>query len=185
MTPLSQTRAARLLPPPEFVLNHVVNRIPYVAWRMAAYRAFGVSTVDPSTGILMLRTEVWKPSGLTIGRRSIVGRSCLLDARGGIMLGDDVNVSSFSRFMTAKHITQDPEFDAVYEPAVLGDRVWLGMGVTVLGGVTIGEGTVVAANATVTRDLPPFVIAAGTPAVPIGKRRRDLTYRLGYRPNWL
>ncbi|KQT34340.1 DapH/DapD/GlmU-related protein [Methylophilus sp. Leaf414] len=49
-------------------------------------------------------------------------------------------------------------------PVVIGDRVWLGENVSVLAGVTIGEGVVVAANSVVTHDLPPNTIAAGAPA---------------------
>jgi maltose O-acetyltransferase len=47
---------------------------------------------------------------------------------------------------------------------VIGDNVWLGGGVTVCPGVTIGDDTVVGAGAVVTRDLPPAVVAGGVPA---------------------
>ncbi len=49
-------------------------------------------------------------------------------------------------------------------PIMIGDNVWLGLNVTVLKGVTIGNGTVIAANSTVSRDIPENVMAAGTPA---------------------
>jgi maltose O-acetyltransferase len=176
--------AARYLPPPEWALNHVVNRIPLAGLRMRAYAALGVRLVKGS-GVIMLGTEVFAPRLLELGEGTIVGPRCLLDARGGIRLGRDVNVSGRSRFMTAKHDVQNPDFEAVFEPAVVRDRVWIAMGATVLGGVTIGEGAVVAANATVTRDVEPYTIVAGTPARPVGERTRDLRYHLSYRPNWL
>ncbi len=50
------------------------------------------------------------------------------------------------------------------EPITIGDDVWLGGGVIVLPGVTIGENTVVGAGAVVTRDLPANVVAVGNPA---------------------
>ena len=50
------------------------------------------------------------------------------------------------------------------KPIVIGDNVWLGGGAIVLPGVTIGENTVVGAGAVVTRDLPPNVVAVGSPA---------------------
>ena len=176
--------AVRYLPPPEWVLNHVVNRIPFAGPRMRAYAALGVRLTTGS-GVIMLGTEVFAPRKLELGAGTIVGPRCLLDARGGIRLGDDVNVSGRARFMTAKHDVLDPDFEAVFEPAVVANRVWIAMGATVLGGVTIGEGAVVAANATVTRDVEPYTIVAGTPARAVGERTRDLRYHLSYRPNWL
>jgi acetyltransferase-like isoleucine patch superfamily enzyme len=50
------------------------------------------------------------------------------------------------------------------EPIVICDKVWLGMNVTVLKGVTIGEGAVVAAGSIVTKDIPPWSLAGGNPA---------------------
>ena len=177
--------AARYLPPPEWALNHVVNRIPFVGPRMRAYAALGVRIADPRSSLIMLGTEVFAPRRLELAPRTIVGPGCLLDARGGIRLGHDVNVTGGARFMTAKHDVQDPEFAAMFEPAIVGDHVWIALGATILGGVTIGEGAVVAANATVTRDVAPYTIVAGTPARAVGERTRDLRYRLTYRPNWL
>ncbi|AMQ01385.1 acetyltransferase [Pedobacter cryoconitis] len=55
----------------------------------------------------------------------------------------------------------------VAKPVIIEDNVWLGEFVSVLPGVTIGKGTIVGANSVVTKSLPPFVIAVGTPAIPI------------------
>ncbi len=55
------------------------------------------------------------------------------------------------------------------KPVVIEDNVWLGEFVSVLPGVTIGKGTIVGANSVVSRNLPPNVIAVGTPAKPIKK----------------
>ena len=55
------------------------------------------------------------------------------------------------------------------EPVVIEDNVWLGEFVSVLPGVMIGQGTIVGANSVVSKSLPPFVIAVGTPAKPIKK----------------
>jgi acetyltransferase-like isoleucine patch superfamily enzyme len=163
----------------------VVNRIPLAAPRMAAYARLGVRFEDQATGAIMLGTEVFDAARLEIGARTIVGRHCLLDARGGIRLGRSVNVSSYARFMTAKHLVNSPDFNAEFTPAVVGDRAWIALGATVLGGVTIGEGAVIAAGAVVTADVEPFTIAGGIPARPIGTRTRELRYDLDYRPDWL
>lgn len=49
-------------------------------------------------------------------------------------------------------------------PVIIGDRVWIGDKATILAGVTIGDGAVIAANAVVTKDVPPFCVVAGVPA---------------------
>lgn len=65
--------------------------------------------------------------------------------------------------------------DGDSSPVVIEDYVWLGLNVTVLKGVTIGRGTVVAAGSVVSRSLPSGVIAAGQPAVPIRKIEQPTT----------
>lgn len=55
----------------------------------------------------------------------------------------------------------------IAKSVIIEDNVWLGEFVSVLPGVTIGRGTIVGANSVVTKSLPPFVIAVGTPAIPI------------------
>jgi acetyltransferase-like isoleucine patch superfamily enzyme len=175
----------RWFPPPEYFLNHFVNRVPLVGIRMRLYQAFGVKFEDVGSTLIMLGTEVWEPRRLEIGARVAIGRGCLLDARGGIRLGADVNVSSFARFMTAKHVVSSVDFIDAYEPIEVGPRAWLALGATVIGGVRIGEGAVLAAGAVATKEVEPFAVAAGVPAAKIGERPRDLEYRLGYRPNWL
>lgn len=174
----------RRLPPPDALINAVVPRIPLATLRMWALGRVGVRLEEPRTTTVMLATEVWSAGRLQIGARSIVGRHCLLDARGGIRIGQDVNVSSYSRFMTAKHEVDDPGFTAVYEPIVVGDRAWIAIGATILGGVTIGEGAVVAAGAVVTGDVEPYAVVGGVPARKLRERSRELDYRLGYRPLW-
>ncbi|MEU7580906.1 sugar O-acetyltransferase [Streptomyces sp. NPDC041068] len=84
-----------------------------------------------------------------------------------ITLGADVFVAPRCQLFTANH-PFDPDLrTSMWEyakPITLEDRVWLGGGVTVLPGVTIGTETVVGAGSVVTKDLPPKVLAAGNPA---------------------
>lgn len=58
-------------------------------------------------------------------------------------------------------------------PIHIEDDVWIGAGVKVLKGVTIGKGSVIGAGAVVTKDIPPYSIAAGVPCRVIGKRGND------------
>jgi maltose O-acetyltransferase len=89
-----------------------------------------------------------------------------------VTIGDDVQIGPNVQLLTAWHpVEPGPRRDKweAASPIVIGDNVWLGGGVIVLPGVTIGENTVVGAGAVVTRDLPPNVVAVGNPARVIRK----------------
>lgn len=58
-------------------------------------------------------------------------------------------------------------------PAVIGNDVWIGTGVLLLGGITVGNGAVIAAGSVVTKDVPPYTIVAGNPAKELRKRFSD------------
>jgi acetyltransferase-like isoleucine patch superfamily enzyme len=129
--------------------------------------------------VLKPGVEVLSPRGLKIGSHTNIGRHVQLDSRGGITIGDNVNISDDAAIFTAEHDIQSPDFLTTSAPVVIGDRVWLCFRSIVLPGVTLGEGCVVASGAVVTKDTLPFSVVAGVPAKVIGSRRRELTYQLG------
>ena len=84
-----------------------------------------------------------------------------------VTIGDDVQIGPNVQLLTATHpLDPGPRRDKweAAEPIVIGDNVWLGGGVIVCPGVSIGADTVVGAGSVVTRDLPPGVVAVGSPA---------------------
>lgn len=84
-----------------------------------------------------------------------------------ITIGRDVQIGPYVQLLTATHpLETGPRRDKWEwaEPITIGDNVWLGGGVIVCPGVSIGENTVVGAGAVVAHDLPPNVLAAGVPA---------------------
>ena len=84
-----------------------------------------------------------------------------------IRIGADVQIGPYVQLLTPTHPI-DPDLRRAKweaaEPITIGDNVWLGGGVVVCPGVTIGHDTVVGAGSVVTRDLPPRVVAVGSPA---------------------
>ena len=116
---------------------------------------------------------------LSIGRGTVIGDRCILDARNGIEIGDNTNFSTNVQIWTEQHDHRDPYFRSTGGEnfkVVIGNRVWCGPNSLILHGVHVGEGAVIAANSVVTRDVPPFTIVAGIPAKEIGQRNRELKY---------
>ena len=104
---------------------------------------------------------------LSVGDRCFANFGLVVLDCATVTIGDDVQIGPNVQLLTAIHPI-DPELRrAGWEsasPIVIGDNVWLGGGVVVLPGVTIGANTVVGAAAVVTRDLPSGVVALGNPA---------------------
>ncbi len=104
---------------------------------------------------------------VTIGDRTFVNAGVMMIDVAPITIGAACQIATRVQLVTAAHPV-DPELRRqgweYGEPITLADNVWLGAGVIVCPGVTIGQDTVVGAGAVVTRDLPPGVVAAGVPA---------------------
>ncbi len=113
---------------------------------------------------------------ISIGARTIVGDDCILDGRGGLVIGEDVNFSSRASIYTAQHFVNSTSFEGDYKRVSIGSRAWISANTIVLPGVVIGEGSVLAAGAIATKELKPFGIYGGIPAKQIGERRKDLDY---------
>jgi maltose O-acetyltransferase len=102
-----------------------------------------------------------------IGARTFINFGCVLLDVATIRIGNDVQVGPNVQFLTPTHPVEAEPRRAKWEaamPITVGDNVWLGGGVIVCPGVSIGENTVVGAGAVVVRDLPANVVAVGNPA---------------------
>ena len=106
-------------------------------------------------------------SRIRVGARTFVNYGLVALDVASIEIGDDVQIGPNVQLLTPTHPidpdTRRAKWEAA-EPIVIEGNVWLGGGVIVLPGVTIGENTVVGAGTIVTKDLPPNVVAAGNPA---------------------
>lgn len=106
------------------------------------------------------------PGGvLVIGDDTFINNGSVLSASQGIFIGNRVNIAPGCTILDNDfHGTDDRHAPPACAPIVLEDDVWLGTGVTVLKGVRIGRGSVIAAGAVVTQDIPAGVLAGGIPA---------------------
>lgn len=158
----------------EYLINSVCPHIPFWKLRRPLLR-LGKMKMGKGT-FIMRKCYFIKANLLTIGEHSHINRGCLVDARGKITIGNNVSISHNVNIMTGSHDTQSPHFIGIFKPIVIKDYAWLGVGCTVLQGVTIGRGAVVAAGAVVTKDVGDYEIVGGIPAKKIGMRTQDLNY---------
>lgn len=132
-------------------------------------------------------TRLWAHSKLTIGSHVYIGKQvhieanceigdyCLLANRVSIIGRHDHDFTAVGYPMRYAPWVGSKRFPSPHIDikAVIESDVWLGYGVTVLTGITVGRGSVVAAGSVVTKDIPPYAIAAGIPAKVIGQRFAD------------
>ncbi len=104
---------------------------------------------------------------ITVGARTFANFGLVILDVARVSIGDDVQIGPNVQLLTATHpLEPGPRRDKweSAEPITIGDNVWLGGGVTVCPGVSIGENTVVGAGSVVTQNLPADVLAVGVPA---------------------
>jgi maltose O-acetyltransferase len=136
-----------------------------VSWRVALMRRAGVS-VGHGTSVKS-RCFFGGPGPFTIGARCYVSFGGDFDGTGPVTIGNDVYVASGVSVGTCTHEIGEAAKRAgrQYSAGVsIGDGTWVGMNSTILPGVTIGSGCVIAAGALVTRDCDANGLYAGVPA---------------------
>ena len=120
-------------------------------------------------GVTVLSPVYFDYGNLTkLGRGVFVNHGCYFMDGGGITIGDNTFIGPFTGFYTAAHPTDYARRNQGLEwakPIRVGDNCWFGANCSVMPGVTIGNGCVIAAGSVVTTDIPDNSIAAGVPAV--------------------
>lgn len=113
-------------------------------------------------------------SKLSVGKKTFISFDNFFDLTDSITIGDNVHIAMKSVFITSTHKIET-EFrragQGISSPIVIEDGCWIGGNVTILPGVTIGKGTIIAAGAVVTKSCEPNSLYAGVPA----KKIKDLS----------
>ena len=117
-----------------------------------------------------------------LGNNVIINKRVLLDMRGGLYIGNNVDIAQDVQIWTAEHDVSSTVHAMISSPVKIADNVWIASRAIILPGVTIGKGAVVACGAIVTKDVEPFTIVAGVPAKKISERTHDLEYTLNHKP---
>lgn len=103
---------------------------------------------------------------ITVGRNVFVNQNCTFYDLGGLDIGDDVMIGPNVSIITSGHPIEPSQRRAgvIARPIVIERNVWIAAGAIIIGGVTVGENSVVAAGSVVTRDVPPNSLVGGNPA---------------------
>jgi acetyltransferase-like isoleucine patch superfamily enzyme len=163
-----------------FLTNRIIARLPLHWVRLLFYRKILNIKIGNGSSIFM---DAWFDTigNITIGVNSTINQKCRLDGRGGLMIGDNASISAEVCILTAEHDLQSPDFRGKQAAVRIEDYVFIGTRAMILPGVSLKEGSAVAAGAVVTVDVEPFTIVAGVPAREIGRRKDNLQYSASYR----
>lgn len=120
--------------------------------------------VDKSFGLFPpFYTDCGK--NIHIGKDVFINSGCCFQDQGGITIGDGALIGHNVVMATLNHdFVPENRKTTIPAPIVIGKNVWIGAHSTIIGGVTIGDNSVVAAGAVVTKDVPPNIIVGGIPA---------------------
>jgi acetyltransferase-like isoleucine patch superfamily enzyme len=113
---------------------------------------------------------------VSVGAGTWIGPNALLDGSGGLRIGSGCNISAGAQIYThdtVERVLSEGRREIDHAPTSIGDHCHVGAGSVVAKGVTVGDHSVIGACAFVNRDVPPFTVAAGVPARPIGRVRVD------------
>src|SRR3989344_3368043 len=177
--------------------------IPSHTMRLFLYRYVFRMKIGEYTSIHWL-ARFNKPSGIEIGHNTIIGNDAFLDGRSirvkqphensfvsymkdflsptkrPLRIGNNVSIAGEVRIYTMQHDIDDPDFKEMEGEVIIDDYAVIGTRVMILPGVHIGKGAVVASGAVVTKDVEPYTVVGGVPAVFIRNRSKDLRYTLKF-----
>lgn len=161
----------------KFLVLQGIGKIPSQTIRKYLYSHYFQLNIGENT-VIYNSCHLRDPHKITIGSNTSIGDRCILDGRSGLTIGSSVNMSTGAWIWTLQHDPNDPDFAAKGAPVVIEDYAWISSRTTILPGVTIGKGAVVAAGAVVTKSVEPYAIVGGVPAKKIGDRNTNLNYQL-------
>jgi acetyltransferase-like isoleucine patch superfamily enzyme len=148
-------------------ITAALNRLTYAdADQVRAL--FEELTAEKAGEHLRLVPPLYADCGINIrvGARVFINQNCTFYSLAPITIGDDVLIGPSVSLITSEHPVAPSQRRAhlLGKPITIENNVWIAAGVTVIGGVTIGENSVVAAGSVVTKDVPANTLVAGNPA---------------------
>lgn len=142
----------------------------WYGWRRVLLRVFGA---DIAQGCNFRRTVTIEcPWNLRMGENSSIGDHAIVYCLGPVTIGRRVSISQYAHICAGSHDYTRPDMPLLRPPITIQDDVWIAAGAFVGPNVTISEGAVLGARGCAMRDLEPWTVYAGNPAVAIKERPR-------------
>lgn len=163
------------------LLNTLIMWLPFsfirTFWCRIILKKIGKKT------FLSRNIDIRSPRKIFIGNHCVINKHCILDGRGAsLIIHDNVDIAQDVQIWTQEHDINSSNHSLKSLPVEIEENVWIASRATILPGVKIGKGAVIACGAVVTKNVSPYTIVAGIPAKEIGKRNEQLKYTLKHFP---
>ena len=140
-------------------------------WKNFLLRLFGAKIAR--TAHVYSSAKVYYPPNLTMGEYSCLASDVDCYNVAPIIIGNNVTISQGAYLCTASHDISDPLNHLITAPIKIEDQAWVAAKAYIGMGVTIGQGAVVGATASVYKDVEPWTVVGGNPAKEISKRKLE------------
>lgn len=155
-----------------YVVNIIFFKNPFNIFsglKVLLLKSFGAAV---GTGALIKPgVNIKYPWKLRIGDHSWIGENVWIDNLSDVVIGNSVTISQGALLLTGSHNHTKEKFDFISLPVVLEDGVWIGARGIVFGGVTAGSHSILGMNSVAEKNLQPYLIYKGNPAVPVIERK--------------
>ncbi len=141
---------------------------PMHGWRRLLLRLFGARLAP--TARVYGSARIWYPPNLAMGPHSSIGPRATCYCMDLVSIGAFATISQGAQLCGGTHLVDAPGFQLVTKPVAIGDHAWVAADAFVGPGVTVGEGAVLGARGVAFRDLEPWAIYAGNPALKLRAR---------------
>lgn len=142
--------------------------VSFNSLKVTLLKAFGAKVGDGV--IIKPSVNIKFPWKLTIGNHCWIGEEVWIDNLSEIHLGNSVTISQGALLLTGSHDHTSERFDFISNPITLEDGAWIGAKAVVFGGVTVGSHSILGIASVAEKDLEPYIIYKGNPAVPVIER---------------
>lgn len=157
------------------IWNHLFNKIPsyFIRYKIAKY-FYRLKIGDSTIGF---NVKFFSPWSITIGDNCNIQMDTFLDGRGGLIIGNNVDLTPGVKVLTMGHDINSPEYNSVQGKVVICDNVVVFSYAIILPKVNISEGVCIGAGSVVTKSISEkYCLYAGNPARFLSHRNKSIKY---------